>query len=255
MRFRGNEYTGEGITVAVVDSGVNPDDPRLADIEIEGLGLHFESTGHVMLSSSFQDEHGHGTEVAAAIHAVAPDARIMAVRITDSQLRTSADLMAAGLEAASRNGAQVINLSMGTPDMGKALLLRDCCALAVETGACVLAAAHPTGDRAYPADLPESFGVTSHPDCPLHKFFYFAPHRFPRRDWGGLSGKYLAHGYLPEDHDPTAAPQWRGSGIATGYLSGRVACLRQALPDTDTLGIGEVLEQLALTPVPEIGYA
>ena len=41
--------------------------------------------------------------------------------------------------------------------MGKALLLRDCCALAVEAGTVVLAA-HPKGDRAYPADLPERSG-------------------------------------------------------------------------------------------------
>ena len=65
-------------------------------------------------------------------------------------LITPADLMAAAIETAARNGAGIINLSLGTPNMGKALLLRDCCALAVERGAIVIAAAHPKGERAYP---------------------------------------------------------------------------------------------------------
>ena len=103
---------------------------------------------------------------------------LVAVKIMDERLRTSADLMAAGIETSYRHGAKVINLSLGTPNMGKALLLRDCTAFAVESGSVVLAAAHPKGERAYPADLPETVGVATHPDCPLEKVYYFAPHRF-----------------------------------------------------------------------------
>ena len=121
------------------------------------------------------DENGHGTEIAAAIHAIAPDAKLLAVKIMGARLRTSAELMAAGIETSSKNKARVINLSLGTPNMGKALLLRDCCANAVEAGNVVLAAAHPKGERAYPADLPETIGIAAHPDCPLDKFFFFLP--------------------------------------------------------------------------------
>ena len=117
-----------------------------------------------MIGPQFNDLNGHGTTMAAAVLAAAPDVELIAIRIMDESLRTSADLMAAGIETAFRNGARIINLSMGTPNMGKALLLRDTAALAAESGAVVLAAAHPRGERAYPGIF-ETLGILSHPEC------------------------------------------------------------------------------------------
>lgn len=253
MRFRGKDYDGEGIKVAIIDSGINPADPRLKGAKISGWHLQLSATSHALIGANFADENGHGTEVAVAVHRIAPKAELIGVRIMDARLKPTADLMAAGIETAARNGAHVINLSLGTPNMGKALLLRDCCALAVESGCVVLAAAHPKGERIYPADLPETLGVASHPDCPVEKFYYFAPHRFPAKEWG-ISGKFLAHGYSPPAVGSTERGAYRGSVMATAYLSARAACLRQALPHETPVGITEVLRQLALTPVPEIGY-
>lgn len=252
MRYRGREYTGKGVTVAIIDSGIDPADPRLKGADIEGWNIQLGATGHAMLGGDFRDENGHGTNMAAAVLRMAPDAKLLAVKIMDARLRTSSDLMAAGIETSFRAGARVISLSLGTPNMGKALLLRDCCALAVENDSVVLAAAHPKGEIAYPADLPETVGVATHPDCPLEKFFYFAEHRFPRNQWGNLTDKFLTHGYEWRDQERGA---FRGSTIATAYMAGRVACLREALPGETATSVMETLRQLALAPVPEIGYA
>ena len=178
MRFRGQEYTGKGQLIAIVDSGVNLKDPRLAGVDVTGWSITMGATAHVLVAADFQDENGHGTEVAAA---------------------------------------------------------------------------HPKGDRAYPADLPETVGVASHPDCPLEKYYYFAPHRFPAKQWGNLTGKFLGHGMTVATEN--SRPGYRGSGIATAYLSARTACVREALPGENAAQIIEVLRQSALTPVPEIGYA
>jgi hypothetical protein len=255
MRFRGQEFTGKGQVVAIVDSGVDLKDPRLHGADIAGWNIVLNATAHALLGADFADDSGHGTEVAAVVHRMAPEAKILCVKIMDAKMKTSADLMAAGIETAARNGATVINLSLGTPNMGKALLLRDCCALAVERGAVVIAAAHPKGERAYPADLPESLGVASHPDCPVDKVYYFAPHRFPSKQWGNLTGKFLAHGCTAPLPGTEPKGRYAGSGLATAWLSGRVACLRQALAGEKPAAIIEHLRQLALTPVPEIGYA
>ena len=252
MRFRGNDYDGEGVTIAIIDSGIDKSDPRLVGVDVDGWNITLSATGHALLGAEFRDDNGHGTEIAVAVHRVAPKARLLAVKIMDAKLKTSADLMAAGIETSTRNGAHVINLSLGTPNMGKALLLRDCCALAVENGSVVLAAAHPKGERAYPADLPETVGAASHPDCPIEKYYYFAPHRFPRKEWGNLTGKFLAHGYAVKGERDRGS--YRGSGMATAYLSARAACILQALPGETPMGVVDVLRQLALTPVPEIGY-
>lgn len=254
MRFRGTEYTGKGQIIAIVDSGVDATDPRLRGARITGWNIQLNATAHALLASDYADENGHGTEIAAAVRAVAPDAELMCIKIMDAKLRTSADLMAAAIELAAKNGAGVINLSLGTPNMGKALLLRDCCANAVEKGAVVIAAAHPKGERAYPADLPEAVGVASHPDCPPEKYYYFAPHRFPARQWGALSGKFLGHGYTSPNAG-AASGVYKGSGLATANLSGRICCLREALPEESPVNLIEHLRQVALTPVPEIGYA
>jgi hypothetical protein len=253
MRFLGKEWTGDGITVAIVDSGVDRHDPRLQGAIVEGWSIELGATGHAMIRPEFHDEHGHGTEIAVAIRRVAPLARIVAVKIMGDRLRTSAELMAAGIETAALHGCEVINLSLGTPNMGKALRLRDCCAAAVERGSLVLAAAHPRGERVYPADLPETIGVSSHPDVPLDKFFYFDPDRFPRKSWPSLAEKFLVHGHAPSND--RGKTRYRGSGMATAWLAGYAACLRGALPDATS---GELLERLkdrALIPVPEIGYA
>ncbi|MFZ5479198.1 MAG: S8 family serine peptidase [Myxococcota bacterium] len=253
MRFRGQEYNAKDQVIAVIDSGVDLKDPRLVGADVIGMSISMSATQHVQIAGDYTDENGHGTEIAAAVHKMAPEAKIICIKIMDARLRTTADLMAAGIELGARNGANVINLSLGTPNMGKALLLRDCCALAVESGSVVLAAAHPKGERAYPADLPETVGVASHPDCPPEKFYYFAPHRFPAKQWGSLTGKFLTHGYTVGPDGSRGA--YRGSGLATAWLAGRVACLREALRGEGPNQVIEVLRQTALTPVPEIGYA
>ena len=245
MRYLGKEFTGKGVTIAIIDSGLNVDDPRMAGAEVEGWSIELGATGHALLSSEFSDTNGHGTEIAAAIRSRAPDAKLIAIKIMGDKLRTTAELMAAGIETAARNNATVINLSLGTAKMGKALLLRDCCANAEEAGSVVFAAAHPRGDVAYPADLPETVGVQAHPDCPADRFFYFHPKRFRRKEWGTLSGKFLTHGYA---HG--AGGRWRGSGMATAYLSGEAACLAEALVGHPLANLIQALKDRALVPVP-----
>ncbi len=253
MRYMGKEYTGKGVKVAIIDSGIDVNDPRLKGVPIEGWSIQLGATGHALLSPDFADQNGHGTEIAAAVHRMAPDATLVAVKIMGERLRTSAELMAAGIETSARNKCAVINLSLGTPNMGKALLLRDCCANAVESGSIVLAASHPKGERAYPADLPETCGVAAHPDCPIDKFFYFDPKRFPRKEWGVLSGKFLTHGYGITKDGRTG--RYRGSGMATAYLSGQAACMAEALPGIPAADLIKRLKRAALVPIPEIGYS
>ena len=253
MRYRGEEFTGKGIRVAIIDSGIDPADPRLGGVKVEGWSIALGATGHAQLSGDYMDQNGHGTEIAAAVHKMAPEATLVAVKIMGQSLRTSADLMAAGIEISAQTGCAVVNLSLGTPNMGKALRLREVVANAVENGSVVLAAAHPRGDRAYPADLPETVGVAAHDKCPLDKFYYFDPKRFPRKEWGVLSDKFLTHGIaIAKDGSPG---RYRGSGMATAYLSGIVACLAEASPHKTAAEVIKTLKRSALIPDPEIGYS
>ena len=170
MRFAGTEYDGSGVHVALIDSGVN-----ISSISshhpINGYGVSLRATNHVGIENDFEDRHGHGTRIAKHLLSFVPKINLTAIRVTDEHFRTSADLLAAGIELASKSHASIIHVSMGTQNMGRALLLRDSCIAAKKMGAVIVASAHPKGERTYPADLPEVVGVSTHKDC--RELFHF----------------------------------------------------------------------------------
>lgn len=109
--------TGRGITVAVIDSGVDGTHPDLAGQVLPGIDL-------VSAGGGDPDPVGHGTTVAALIAGrsddergavgLAPHAKILPVRVLDEENRyDDAMIVAKGVRWAVDNGAQVINLSLG----------------------------------------------------------------------------------------------------------------------------------------------
>ncbi|MEG3906608.1 S8 family serine peptidase [Microcoleus sp. w1-18aA5] len=131
--------TGNGIVVAVVDSGVDYTHPDLDDNiwrnagEIAGNGIDDDRNGYIddirgwdFVASDNnpmdRDFDGHGTHIAGAIAAerndfgitgVAPNAKIMPVRVLDTFGYGELNNVAAGIRYAADNGANVINLSLG----------------------------------------------------------------------------------------------------------------------------------------------
>lgn len=106
---------GQGITVAVLDSGVNAKLPELRDVVLPGGdGRHGEDSDG---RTDIDDEEGHGTEMAGLIASrggpsglvgVAPEVKILPVVIDGRMLS-----MTAGIRYAADHGAQVINVSSG----------------------------------------------------------------------------------------------------------------------------------------------
>ena len=153
---------GQGVTVAVVDSGVDFS-PQLAGrvsaIDLTGQGP--------------RDCVGHGTAVASLIAAtdarargipfygVAPAARILSVKVNTGETGVS-QLLAQGIRDAAAAGAQVINVSVQTAASSPAL--RAAVAFALRSDAVVVAAAgndNPgTGTGPYyPASYPGVLSV------------------------------------------------------------------------------------------------
>jgi len=174
--------TGQGITVAVIDSGV---DDSLADLKGQVLdGKDY--------SSQRGDEHtdidGHGTSIAALIAAtgargpetgsygLAPDAKILPIRMRYStedygQVDTKAEfsrVLSKAIRYAADSQAQIINMSVGasdspgrhnvgTPELASAVRY------ALSKGKLLFAAVGNTGDTSnyieYPAATPGVVGV------------------------------------------------------------------------------------------------
>ena len=124
---------GTGVTVAVVDSGIDRAHPDLADA-VAGEHCFVPPSGCPNRAAeqdgpgSAQDDHGHGTHVAGIVTAngtaapigVAPAARIVAVKVLDAANRfagTSQVLSGLDWIAASRPDVRVVNLSLGTDQL------------------------------------------------------------------------------------------------------------------------------------------
>ena len=114
-------YLGQGVRVAVVDTGIAPH----PDLARPVAGATF-----VPGTTSPNDDHGHGTHVAGTIAAlrngrgligVAPRAQLLAAKVLD-RLGSGRDTwVAAGIVWAANNGARIINLSLGSAAFSTAI--------------------------------------------------------------------------------------------------------------------------------------
>ncbi|MFS8096669.1 S8 family peptidase [Lentzea alba] len=116
-------FTGKGTTVAVLDTGVDQTHPDLADREI--------AERNFTASPDAVDRYGHGTHVASIIagtgaksggkyRGVAPDARILDVKVLGDNGSGQDSGIIAGMEWAVEQGAQIVNMSLGgfdTPEI------------------------------------------------------------------------------------------------------------------------------------------
>jgi minor extracellular serine protease Vpr len=139
----GFNLTGVNITVAIIDTGVDYTHPDLGG----GFGPGYKVVGGYDFADTDtdpRDEDGHGTHVAGIVGAkggltgVAPDVRILAYRVGGTSTLLSLDVVRA-LDRAVREGADVVNLSLGA-EMGERAV-RLAARGVVESGVVLVAAA------------------------------------------------------------------------------------------------------------------
>lgn len=113
---------GAGTTVAVLDTGVRADHPELSGSLTAGYDFVDDDATPEDLENGTDDDGdgltdetvGHGTHVAGIVHLVAPEAKIMPLRVLDSDATGNVFLIAEAAQYAIKNDADVINMSLGS---------------------------------------------------------------------------------------------------------------------------------------------
>ena len=266
---------GEGVVVAILDSGVQLDHPDLAANlwtnpgELAGNGRDDDRNGFVDdvhganlfdRSGNVADDEGHGTHVAGIVAAaagngaggsgLAPKARIMAVKVMDAASSSDSSLVAQGIRYAVDAGARIVNISLNGDE--STAELDGAIAFAGARGATIVASA---GNNARDADRLPSFPAASADPAVLSI-------TAARRDAGLLAfanrGRRSVDLAAPGERILSTARGSRyelrsGTSMAAPYVGGALALLAAARPDLDGARLRDALRATARRPPGLLG--
>ncbi|WP_374773198.1 type VII secretion-associated serine protease mycosin [Streptomyces sp. NBC_01310] len=249
---------GDGVTVAVLDTGVDDSHPDLAGQVLDGTDLIGMGAGrgdrawarHGTAMAGIIAGHGHGPSRGQGVLGIAPQARILPVRVIleegdpgRAKARDSkGGALAEGIRWAADHGADVINMSLGDDsdsahhEAGEDEAVQ----YALGKGVVVVASAGnggETGDRvSYPAAYPGVIAVTA-VDRRGKKA------KFSTRNWYATVSAPGVDVVIA-DPDRSYYEGW-GTSAAAAFVSGAVALVKAAHPDLSPAQIKKLLEDTA----------
>lgn len=237
--------TGKGVTVAVVDTGVDGSLPDLKGQVLKGKDFtgddgdgRTDTNGHGSGLASVIAGHGHGSGGDEGVMGLAPDAKILPVRYLEKGHEEGASWDRA-VRWAVDHGADVINISQGG---GEILSEKMAIKYALKNDVVVVAASGNDGTKhkRYPAAYPGVVAVGGLDDT---------GHVWDDSSWGSQT-TFIAPAVDIPVADPTAESGYSladGTSVAAAYVSAAAALVRSKYPD---LSQGQVINRLVETAKP-----
>lgn len=223
-----------GITIAIVDTGVDSSQPDLRGRMTRGWDFQ-NNDGNPY------DDDGHGTAVATTASAAGNDrvgiagmcwrCKVMPVKVLNGQGHGSHSNIAAGVIWATDHGADVINMSIAGPS--STILLHDAVEYAIRRGVVVVAAAgnEGTSRRTYPAAYPGVISVAATNES--DRLYSWSN----RGSWVTLAAPGCAYSGRPH-----ARWGWLcGTSLASPIVAGTVGLMLSLAPRTGRVRLTQML--------------
>jgi subtilisin len=156
---------GAGVRLAVVDSGIDPEHPRVGGIQgaVSMVADPDTEDGYRAVEGAHEDLVGHGTACAAIIRSIAPEVEIYSVRVLGANLKGRGSLFHAGICWAVDHGMQVANLSLSSKSDAMFAPLHDIADEAYFKRTLLVAAANNQPGPTYPSQFSSVISVACLP--------------------------------------------------------------------------------------------
>ena len=166
---------GRGVSVAIVDSGIDTEHPDLKGKISSSVDARLDDKRVVFEPSTAGDSAGHGTACAWIISNIAPDAELHSVKVLGAGGLGDGQAFLAGLEYAVNQRYRIINLSLGTTKPQFFAPLHDLLDRAYQAGCVVVAAANNLPQPSFPSVFSSSLisVIKSTETDPLNFGFHF----------------------------------------------------------------------------------
>lgn len=234
------DSTGSGVTVAIIDSGVETGHPAIGGRLVRSLRVDPSDDGPwVVDDPDGLDLVGHGTACAGIIHGIAPDADLVSIRVLGTDNRAGGWAFAAALEWAIEQRFAIVNLSLSSRSEAMAERFHELADEAYFANTLLVAAANNVIGASYPSLFAAVVSVAAHDAGDPDAWFY---NPSPPVEFG-------AHGLDVE-------VAWRGgsrmratgNSFAAPHLAGRAALIRARHPDASPFEVKAMLAATADDP-------
>jgi subtilisin family serine protease len=228
--------SGEGVKVAVVDSGIDATHPDVGPVQGYLTIAEGEDGKLIYDTEPHQDSVGHATACAGVIRSLAPACELYSVKVLTAGNTGPGRVFAAGLRWAIETGIQVCNLSLGTTRREYFGVLHELADLAYFRNTILVTAANNIAIPSFPSVYSSVVSVASHA-LPDPYLFYYNPR--PPVEFG-------AHGIdvsvAWRDHKQIKAT---GNSFASPHITGLVAKILGKHPGLTVFQLKTILRELA----------
>jgi subtilisin len=232
------DATGAGVKVAVVDSGIDADHPKVGGTS-GGVAVEYDAqsgSGFRYDEGPHEDLYGHGTACAGIIRIAAPDAEIYSIRVLGRSLTGKGSVFAAGLRWAIDHGMQVVNMSLSTGNARHFAAFHRLVDEAAFHNLMVVCAISNWPGKSYPSEFSGVFSVASHAGTDP---FVFDRNPSPPAEWGA-PGLDIEVAWL-EGKTIIAT----GNSFATPHIAGLITRILSKHPGLTPFEMKTVLAALA----------